>query len=1567
MFKKFLGLVAVLISVLALPMNAQRTGTITIDREDLTLAIGESYTFTVKQNGSVVQNSTMTWQCWDETVCTVDQNGKVTAIGSGTATILVQPKSGGGFGGGGYAMCVVTVPTEPIADDQLPFVTTKISKGEFAPGTKWYLMSIRGGKYINASKSGVLCNSAKPQGLDYLWCFVGTSKDGIKIYNYQEGTPYVLATNEIYDNAQACMSLASQTNDALCTYSFWPNKNGGFSISVFGDQEVCFNDYGGSGKLAYWISQSALHDDGSNIVFEEVDPADYGGTSSGDVVSCTGVTLNQTSLSLGTGDVVTLTAKVSPADATYKTVIWSSSAPGVASVKDGQVTGVSAGKATITATTHNGLTATCAVTVTQNDNVTGLCINEIMSANVDQYMDPSYNYGGWIELYNPGSRAINLATLYITDDPAEPKKWDLASLAKTYANYSTKYSYPPHESSVASVPARGFRKVWFDHSDWRYPMMVPFKLDCDGGTIYITDGKSVTVQADYPEAIPRTSWARMTDGGDTWGYTSNPTPGSTNALSMFAEERVAAPVPSIESRVFTSGTINFSVAVPDGATLYYTTDGSTPTEYRGEHGGAPNFSINTTTIFRFVAIQDGKLASPVVTRSFIKSEYDLTIPVMSLVTEEGNMYDSEYGIFTRGSNGRPGLGQSSPCNWNQDWDRPANVEYFTADGKNVFNQEANINNAGGWSRAYEPHSFKIKGKKQYEGMNYLPYAFFPNKPYMKNKTLHMRNGGNDNPGNGGTGRFKDGAIQEVILQSGLNIDGQTFIPVQLYRNGEYAGLINLREPNNYDHVYANYGYADDEVDQFEMNCDSAYVQTRGTKEAFDRLYALSEDPGSYEDVKKILDVEEFCNYFAIESYLCLGDYGYNNVKGFRPRTEDGRFRMVLFDLDSASSGGNGFSSIAGQGGKGSSRSFNGLYEGPNGSSTSSIRQEIEYITIWRNLMQNSAEFRKQFVDQTSIVVGSVFDPTYAAGVIDKLLDNVREAASHESSLTGKSLNPASVASSLKNSYFCSNRQSDVMNNLANFSFVSDAVRNTSNQNLNLSQNNSRGRLFLNDHPIPTGAMNGRIFAPVTLRAEAPAGYKFIGWKGEGGVTPPQKGEQLFDMESEWMFYDQGSLDDTGWNGLGYSTYEWSNGYAPFGYDSKGSYFATPLDYGSDSGNKRPTYYFRKNVNVPQTPSSVSFTYRCDDGFVVYVNGEYAGRYNMNSTNPKYSDYTPTYVSQLYDEGTITLDASLFKKGGNTIAVEVHNCNAGSSDLYWDASLEYVPTGGEVTPSTEDIVSTDPEYTLPTNGNITLQAVYGKLSDEELAQTDGHPVKINEVSAANSVFVNDYFKKDDWVELYNTTDQDIDLEGYYLSDNVSKPTKWQVTKTAGVNTIIPAHGFKVIWCSKREPISQLHANFKLDNTEGSCIVLTAPDQTWADTLYYKVMNGDETCGLFPDGSSNVYLLNKPTIEQSNRMNMYCDFYNENDIKPVTPTGVTKLVSQSNELGINALNDALVVTNEDFTPTTVCVYTMDGRLVKKEVLDMTQGHNALNISGLMSGAYVGKASCGDVTVSVKFNKK
>ena len=147
-----------------------------------------------------------------------------------------------------------------------------------------------------------------------------------------------------------------------------------------------------------------------------------------------------------------------------------------------------------------------------------------------------------------------------------------------------------------------------------------------------------------------------------------------------------------------------------------------------------------------------------------------------------------------------------------------------------------------------------------------------------------------------------------------------------------------------------------------------------------------------------------------------------------------------------------------------------------------------------------------------------------------------------------------------------------------------------------------------------------------------------------------------------------------------------------------------------------------------------------------------------------------------------------------------------------------------------------------------------------------------VSADDGIYVNEYFKRKDWVELYNTTDKPVDVEGMYLSDNPEKPKKYQITKAmTTTNTVIPAHGYLIIWCDKLETKDQLHAPFKLAAT-GDELQLMAADESWTDSFIYSELKADQTAGRYPDGGNNIYKMNVPTIAKTNLISSYSTYIN-----------------------------------------------------------------------------------------------
>ncbi len=1261
----------------------------------------------------------------------------------------------------------------------------------------------------------------------------------------------------------------------------------------------------------------------------------------GEMVHVLSVRFACTAMDMTVGDVKQLAVTIMPSDATVKQLLWTSSDESVAKVdQEGNITALSVGMAKIPAMSTDGSKrqATCTVTVEHNLPQPGtLLVNELMAANVDMFVDPSWNYGGWVELYNPTDAPVSLAGCWVSDDP------EVLCKGLIHRN-------------VGSVPAHGFRTLWFDHAETRKDVnekwvntQVDTKLKCEGGTLYISDAEGrILVEQSYPAAVMRCSYARKTDGGSEWSHSATPTPGTSNTGMTFADTQLPEPVVDKPGQLF-SGNMNIKVTIPAGTTLRYTNDGSTPTLENGMTSQSGDFSFSSSRTFRFRLYKDGYLPSKVVTRSYIASDGEYYLPVISIVTDEANLYDDMIGIYVDGSNGKTANQDYTKRNFNMDWDRPASFEYIANghEAGNVdgyFAQEVDIAINGGWSRKYYPRSLKVKSDKIYDLKNSLDYPFFADKPYNKHKSLLLRNGGNDEYNRT---RLKDAALQQIARVSRFPLNLQSYQPVHLFINGYYMAMLNLREPSNKHYGYSNCGIDTDEIDAFEMSVDSGYVQKSGTKEAFLEWKSLSKNAGdelTYQQIGNLVDMDDFINYMAFKFYLNDWDWPHNNAKGFRDRN-DGKFKFVVFDLDNCvdRTGNNIFNDFA-------SKRTHTFYGRPEYGG-SSITAEVELVTIFLNMLKNE-DFKRRFIDTYCIVGGSVFgDEEEIADVVMGMADNIAPALAMEGSSpygTGRSY-AQGIINAVTGGF--RQRMTNVIRSYATF-----GLNRTAAQQVKLSSNVKGASVSINGIQVPRCKFNGYLFAPVTLQAQTPAGYRFAGWWSESGGKSTAS---VFGKAEQWKYYDTGSLDGEDWTAEDYPANNgWSVGRAPFGYANSGKPMAnaaTQLARTDAAGSRIPTYYMRKEFTLDKSPEEgdvYSLDYELDDASIIYVNGVEVDVYHLWS-GATYSQYCQDRGNGDWYEGddphqaTVRIPAELLHKGKNVVAVEVHNCNSGSSDIWWDAELNVQ----RAVSSEGQYVSTDEEYVMPESGSFNLMARYEPLSDAEMMAANVTPVRINEVSAGNSVNVNDYYKKDDWVELYNTTDRDIDLAGMFLSDKKSNPHKYCIE---GSNTIIPAHGFKVVWCSKRDATDrEIHANFKLDNEDGKMVRIEAADGSWADSLVYCGHAGTQSVGRYPDGADEVYLMARTTILAHNVLDSQSDKWEfVPDGEQTSLDGL--LADNAGGMHVRYRNGELVLTGAQGDEAVLRVYTMDGASRALRSLRLSAGSARVSVEGLAQGVYVARVT-------------
>ena len=119
--------------------------------------------------------------------------------------------------------------------------------------------------------------------------------------------------------------------------------------------------------------------------------------------------------------------------------------------------------------------------------------------------------------------------------------------------------------------------------------------------------------------------------------------------------------------------------------------------------------------------------------------------------------------------------------------------------------------------------------------------------------------------------------------------------------------------------------------------------------------------------------------------------------------------------------------------------------------------------------------------------------------------------------------------------------------------------------------------------------------------------------------------------------------------------------------------------------------------------------------------------------------------------------------------------------------------------------------------------------------------INEFMPANNSTVTDpNGDYDDWVELYNASDEPINLEGYFLSDNHGNRTKYVFP-----DVVIEPNGFLIVWCDGEIEQEGLHTSYGL-SADGEELGLYNPDSTSMDYVRFGPTPDDISIGRFPSG-------------------------------------------------------------------------------------------------------------------------
>lgn len=322
------------------------------------------------------------------------------------------------------------------------------------------------------------------------------------------------------------------------------------------------------------------------------------------------------------------------------------------------------------------------------------------------------------------------------------------------------------------------------------------------------------------------------------------------------------------------------------------------------------------------------------------------------------------------------------------------------------------------------------------------------------------------------------------------------------------------------------------------------------------------------------------------------------------------------------------------------------------------------------------------------------------------------------------------------------------------------------------------------------------------------------------------------------------------------------------------------------------------------------------GYFLSVNGS-ATQWQIPSNEPFNTVMPPNSYKVFWCDNDLSFGAThtplILNSSGGTATLTGPDGTSPISSLAW-GSLDPGQSAGCSTDGAPTITIFNPSTPINTNSLI-------HITPEALV--------INEVMADNITTITDnYGQFDDWIEIYNPLNYDVNLAGYFLSDNSENPRRWQVPATFIDSVKVPAHGYLLFFADDAGSQGVLHTNFNLNNTT-EFVGLYSPDGlTRVDEIAWVHMDADTSLGRLTDGSPEWvnFIVTTPDFSNNQGVISVQEMNASKTLFSVYPNPTRGIVQCSKKSNIE-------------------VYSVQGKL-----LDTLNGVWQINFSNYGAGIYV-----------------
>lgn len=488
-----------------------------------------------------------------------------------------------------------------------------------------------------------------------------------------------------------------------------------------------------------------------------------------------------------------------------------------------------------------------------------------------------------------------------------------------------------------------------------------FSLGGEGESIVLSDANSNPVdQVNYPYMHADHSYGRAIDGGP-WQYFNHPTPGFANNLSPAASGYAKEPQFSVEAGFYPGsmeiGFLNYQT----GDTIRFTIDGSWVNDTSAIYSGDP-IILDTTIVLRAQVHKSGLLPGKVISNSYIIG-YTSTLPVVSISLNPHDLWDWNEGIYVLGPNAST-IYPYHGANYWMDWPKPAHIEYFDEAQNQGFELDADLMIHGGFSRVFPMKSLRVVTDSKYDEQE-INYKLFKDKDIQTFNKFVLRNSGQDF----NNAHFRDALMQKAV-QNGTHNDIQDYQPVVVFLNGQYWGIHNIREKIDRFYVNSNHGVDLDSIHLLRDNIkivEGNYYQYMQMIEYVINVPVV--DSLVYDSISKLVDIENYSDYFISEMYYVNPDWPHHNTKYWRTYADGSKWRYIMTDLDFGL----------------------GLYSQTN---MNELYRVLHSTIMWsdnhrilRRLMQN-ADYKWYFINRSADLFNTVLTPQKLVDLIELFKDRL---------------------------------------------------------------------------------------------------------------------------------------------------------------------------------------------------------------------------------------------------------------------------------------------------------------------------------------------------------------------------------------------------------------------------------------------------------------------------------------------------------------------------------------------------------------------------------------------------